>query len=374
MRNENLNNRKELKTKNPIKGLKRYIAAILTVVTIGTSTVGCKGNYNNTFQTLSPTPTESVNNDSDSKNISTPIPTPEVVTPTETPKKGDIDTDDNNSIETAVEKNYNNYEEFYESKGISEDQVRDLVFVLNDMYVDEDGNLIINEDRVHEAYSNIRDILYSDEMINMIGIIDEKENGIDIERDYTINEHPSLVKLVDVNKTGGAATASKLADYEEIRDAEIQKMNTEKKYDKEIIKEYVINNSISDVNVNVDHMDNITKNGQKFIVAATKFYGLQMAASMNSHTEYIEVNRDGVSSIKINPNEKERKMIADYNQYADEGIQIPESLSKDYIEYLNKKLDTGYFRVMCDEEAESVKDVNEIKSSLTGAKTYVHNN
>ena len=294
-------------------------------------------------------------------NKPTPIPTVEVV-------DINLNIDNNASIEKETETNYETYESFYQSKGISKDQVRDIIFVLNDKYTDENGNPIINEDRVHEAYSNLRDIMYSDEIINKIGIIDEKAAGIDIDDDYVINNHPSLLRLIDVNKEGGKETAAKILDYELIRDAEIQKMNSEGKYDKDIIISYIINNSVNDVNGNKDDMDNITKNGQKFIVAATKFYGLQFAASTNSQTEYIKVNEDGVSDIKINPNEEERKMLANYNQYRYEGIAIPDQLAADYIEYLNKKLDTGYFNVMCDEEAESVYDVNSLNNS--NVKTY----
>ncbi|MBR2712949.1 MAG: hypothetical protein IKE73_04500 [Bacilli bacterium] len=344
-------------------GIKVALAGSILAVILSVASCTHKKSNDETKTIPSVTPTVTELPKEDNNITVTPIPTPEVV-------EVGLNIDNNESIESTVEISYDEFKDFYDSKGINRDQIRDVIFVLNDKYTDEDGNLIINEDRVHEAYSNMRDILYSDEIINKIGIIDAKEAGIDIDDNYIINNHPSLVNLVDINKAGGAATASKIADYEKIRDAEILKMNTEGKYDKDIIISYIIDNSINDVNGNKDNMDDINKNGQKFVVAATKFYGLQFAASTNSQTEYIKVGEDGVSDIKINPNEKERKMIADYYQYLDEGIDLPDQLAADYIEYLNKKLDTGYFRVMCDEEAEAVYDVNSLGINNVKTLTY----
>ena len=344
-------------------GIQVAVAGSILIAALSLASCNHKKTNTETKNIPSVTPTVTELPKEDNNVTVTPIPTPEVVVV-------GLNVDNNASIENTVEISYDEYKDFYDSKGITRDQIRDIIFVLNDKYTDEAGNLIINEDRVHEAYSNMRDILYSDEIINKIGIIDAKEAGIDIDDNYEINNHPSLVNLVDINKAGGAATASKIADYEKIRDAEILKMNTEGKYDKDIIISYIIDNSINHVNGNKDNMDDINKNGQKFVVAATKFYGLQFAASTNSHTEYIKVGEDGVSDIKINPNEKERKMIADYYQYLDEGMNVPDQLAADYIEYLNKKLDTGYFRVMCDEEAEAVYDVNSLGINNVKTLTY----
>lgn len=343
---------REYRRRSGLKSVSLFAAGALTVLLIGLGAASCRKNN---------TPSDKAKNKIPNNNN-------EVVAEENT----NVDMTNNSSIEDIVDKSYTDYIEFYTETGISKDQVRDMVFVLNDVYTDEDGKLLIDEDRVHEAYSNMKDVMYSDQMINMIGMIDAKESGIEIDDNYKISDHPSLAEFVDTNKVGGEETFKKLSDYEEVRNKEIELMNNEGRYDKDIIITYIINNSVNNINGNTDDMDNITKNGQKFVVAATKFYGLQMAASTNSQTEYIKVNEDGVSDIKINPTEEERKLIADYYQYLDEGIDIPEEITSRYIEYLNKKLDTGYFRVMCDEEAETVMDVNNIMNSLGNQNTYTY--
>ena len=84
----------------------------------------------------------------------------------------ELDINNDASIEAIVEESYNTYNEFYTKYGISKDQVRDIVFVLNDKYTDSEGKLIIDEDRASEAYMNIKVIVgqSDDAILQKIGI------------------------------------------------------------------------------------------------------------------------------------------------------------------------------------------------------------
>ena len=110
-------------------------------------------------------------NSNNKKDNITPVSTPVVQTNTDNATNTDALVIDNNSefteldinndasIEFFVDQNFETYSEFYNSYGISKDQVRDIVFVLNDKYTDSEGKLIIDEDRASEAYMNIKVII-----------------------------------------------------------------------------------------------------------------------------------------------------------------------------------------------------------------------
>ena len=138
--------------------------------------------------------------------------------------EGELDINSNGSIENIVDESYETYQEFYDDHGINKDQIRDMIFVLNDKYTDEDGNLVIDEDRAQEAYSNIERVLGNagsailQKMDNINTIEIDPEIGKDIDNSWDIIAHPSLVPLIDKNISGGKATAEKVAEFEELRD------------------------------------------------------------------------------------------------------------------------------------------------------------
>lgn len=326
-----------------------------------------------------------------------------------------LDINNNVSIEKTVEDSYERYNEFYTSHGISKDQLRDVVFVLNDKYTDEDGKLIIDEDRAEEAYSNIKKMLGNtgssllQSMDNINTIEYDPVNGKDIDNSWFICEHPSFVPLIDKNIAGGQATIEKISEYEELRDHEIKLMNETNKYDREAINNFVINMEIGDYNTNQDHMDNITKNGQKYLLAAYKYAALDFAAKANINTIYLEGYSGVEENIKINPTNEERFMENDVITMLQEGlidvdtfdnittevitreglgytVEEKELLEKytisgddlrllmSYAHYLTTMANHKYQKDMCDEAAETYDDIAIIRnntSSLNNVRKLV---
>ena len=392
MKNRNI---KERNFKGLILGSKGTLIALCALLGLS----GCSKNKKESSNDITTTPTIAVESVSKDENVTTPIVTPEVtpeVTPTITPEViTGLNTLDNESIEVAVESSYEKYEKYYETHGMSKDQIRDMIFILNDKYVDEDGNLIVDVDRVNEAYSNIEKIMYSDDIIQKMDNINAIEGNIELKNDFVIVEHPSLVDFIDQNKTGGKYTAEKVAEYEKIRNKEIEVMNTTGNYDRELVNNYIKKILVTDINSNQDHMDNMTKNGQKYVVAATKNYALQFAAVMNNQKEFLEINEDGVNAIKINPTKGERYLENTVLRLLEEGLLDEETFDNivkyvkvqdkignnvdnkevsqkydvaleetnivvSYAKYLTSMANTSFFDVMCDEEAESVDEVNNL--------------
>lgn len=317
-----------------------------------------------------------------------------------------LDINNNVSIEKTVDESYERYNEFYTSHGISKDQLRDVIFILNDKYTDEFGKLIINEDRASEAYSNIKKMLGNtgssmlQSMDNINTIEYDPVNGKDIDNSWLICEHPSFVPLIDRNIAGGQATIEKISEYEELRDHEIKLMNETNKYDREAINNFVINMEIGDYNTNQDNMDNITKNGQKYLLAAYKYAALDFAAIANINTIYLEGYSGVEENIKINPTDEERFLESDVITMLQEGLIDVDTFNnitteviareglgytveeKDLLEkytisgdelrlimsyshYLTTMANHKYHKDMCDEETETYDDIAIIRNSTS---------
>ena len=316
---------------------------------------------------------------------------------------GDLDIDSNASIENEVESIYNKNADWYDDRGMDKDEIRDLIFVANDKYTDEDGKLIIDEDRAQEAYANIERIMGNagspiiQKMDNINTIEIDPEIGEQIDNSWKIIEYPSLTQYIDTDKAGGKATVEIIEDFEELRDYEVKTMNETEKYDKDRINNFVIDMEINKYNENKDNMDNIDKNGQKYIVAATKDAALQFAAVANPQVIYLE-GYNGISeNIKINDTNEERFLENDIIDMVQNGTldaatvdsavdEISRKLEKtengfaytgeeeellekygltneqlnlimSYTHYLTTMADHKYKETECDEEAETLEDI-----------------
>ena len=318
----------------------------------------------------------------------------------------ELDITNNASIENVLDENYEKYIEFYEDHGISKDQLRDVIFVLNDKYTGDDGKLIIDEDRASEAYSNINKMLGSEgsailqSMDNINTIENDPEIGKDIDNSWDIVAHPSFVPLLDKNISGGKATAEKIAEFEELRDLEIKVMNETNKYDRESINNFVIKMEIGDYNNNQDNMDNINKNGQKYLLAAYKNTALNFAAKANNQTIYLEGYTAIDENIKINPTNEERFLENDVITLVQEGLLDADTVNnitnevitreglgytveeKDLLEkytisgddlklvmsyahYLTTMANHKHQKDMCDEYVETMDDISIIRNNTT---------
>ena len=374
-------------------------------------------------------------NSNNKKDNITPVSTPVVQTNTDNATNTDALVIDNNSefteldinndasIEFFVDQNFETYSEFYNSYGISKDQVRDIVFVLNDKYTDSEGKLIIDEDRASEAYMNIKVIIgQSDDSIrqkieNINTILYAKENPsdetaqslaaeIEASNDWKIIIHPTLVTLIDKNVSGGLATIEEISEWEKERDHQIDVMNSTNSYDKESINNYVINQEITEYNNDTNNMNRINKNGQKFAVACANFTSLTIAAKENQYTIYLEGYNAIDQNIKINPTDEERflendvitlvqeglidasmsdSIISEAKSYSKAGYSVTEieeilhekytidsanlRLLVSYAHYLTTMANEKYLDVECDEEAETIDDIVIKRNNISSTNT-----
>ena len=334
----------------------------------------------------------------------------------------ELDINNDASIEYFVDQSFETYSEFYNSYGISKDQVRDIVFVLNDKYTDSEGKLIIDEDRASEAYMNIKVIIgQSDDSIrqkidNINTILYAKENPsdetaqslaaeIEANNDWKIITHPTLVTLIDKNVAGGEAAIEEISEWEKERDHQIDVMNTNS-YDKESINNYVINQEITEYNSDTNNMNRINKNGQKFAVACANFTSLTIAAKENQYTIYLEGYNAIDQNIKINPTDEERflendvitlvqeglidasmsdSIISEAKSYSKAGYSVTEieeilhekytidsanlRLLVSYAHYLTTMANEKYLDVECDEEAETIDDIVIKRNNISSTNT-----
>ena len=334
----------------------------------------------------------------------------------------ELDINNDASIEYFVDQSFETYSEFYNSYGISKDQVRDIVFVLNDKYTDSEGKLIIDEDRASEAYMNIKVIIgQSDDSIrqkidNINTILYAKENPsdetaqslaaeIEASNDWKIIIHPTLVTLIDKNVAGGLATIEEISEWEKERDHQIDVMNSNS-YDKESINNYVINQEITEYNSDTNNMNRINKNGQKFAVACANFTSLTIAAKENQYTIYLEGYNVIDQNIKINPTDEERflendvitlvqeglidasmsdSIISEAKSYSKAGYSVTEieeilhekytidsanlRLLVSYAHYLTTMANEKYLDVECDEEAETIDDIVIKRNNISSTNT-----
>lgn len=259
--------------------------------------------------------------------LTTELATETVAVDNDTFVDGDLDIYSNASIEHEAEESYNDFKEFYDNHGIDKDEIEDMIYVLNDKYTDENGNAIIDNARAEEAYANIDTVMgadVDDEIIQKIDNIntinyqfaeDDSEEFIaqqesiseevdEANSTWEIEHYPTFDNLVDKDIAGGAKTAEKLAEHEEMRDTVIDGLNNNV-IEKDTIAEYVKKQEVTDYNANQDGMNAIEGNGQKYAIASAKNAALQMAAPA-FYTETYLPGYDAIDqNIKINATNEE---------------------------------------------------------------------
>lgn len=265
-----------------------------------------------------------VRNDLPDTTESTTTATTEIATEENNLVSEELNINDNVSIENVLDENYSKYIDFYESEGISKDALRDVIFVLNDKYTDEDGYLLLDEESAKEAYGNIKTMLVSDEIYRKINniyqlknypeIIDEEDNN------WKIATHPSFVPLLDKNVAGANTTIKKIKEFEELRDSEVELMNSTNTYDVDIINNYVIDMETHDYDSNDAAISKVKNHGQKYLLAASNFKALDLASNVNPEVTYLPGYDSIEKYIKINPTQEEMDLINELHYMTDKEI------------------------------------------------------
>ena len=388
--------------KKHFDSIKKY-GVIATIGLMGLGLTSC--GKSETTETTTIAATTEATTSTTTEAVTTEVQT-EAVTEATTER---VDTDgldiyDNASIENAVDKSYDTYKEFYDNLGISKDQIRDMIFVSNDVYTDEDGKLVIDEERALDAYMNIKKVLLSPKM-NM----DVYNTMLSPEEVYKLESAPSLADFIDIDLAGGNIVADEIKEYEALRNSQIKLINEKGQVDVETVKNYVIKNEITDIDNYSNAPDSVSKNGHKFILTAIHYSGLQLASAV-TQDQYIKSDK---RNIKINPSDDEvilesRIIELDERGYLPDGmlddvvkyVKVEEDINDDltdeelakkvsekyrmeldesnlliaYARYVNSMDIYMYIDDMCDEQNETVKDI-EVKrkntSSLNNTKRLI---
>lgn len=318
-----------------IKRTKKRIVMVSLALAMGSALTSCTSIKKNNEE---PTTLVETTDEITSEDITT---TEEITTETITTEEvvsDKLNVYDDASVERTVDKFYEDYKEYIERNGISKDQIRDIIFVLNDRYTEEknnNGKAISDETSSKWALALINNMLYSDEIIQkMDNIITTEVSGYDTNNDWKVSKQPSLIPLIDENLAGSSIVISELQEYEALRDYEVEYMNEHNKIDVDKIDQYVIKNEVVDINRNENAISSVQGIGQEYIMAATHYAALNMDAKANTGVIYLQVPQyDNIAAIKINPTNAERDLESLF-------ISLMESRSEEEIDKYNDVITT----------------------------------
>lgn len=221
----------------------------------------------------------------------------------------ELDVTNNASIEKVVDESYEKYQEFYEETGIDKDQIRNMIFFINDAYTDEAGSPVFTEDEMALAYCNVERIMLPYKVSQKIDNINTINNGdIKPEDDgIIIPEIPKISDFIDQNISGGKITARKTKEWEDELEKQRKLMNESRTFDIDSINAFIKKNEVTDFNNDDTGLSSSTVNGFLFVISDQHKYALRMAGAMQPQVIYIEGN-DGIDEIKINAYNEERKV------------------------------------------------------------------
>lgn len=297
------------------------------------------------------------------------------------------------SLDDAVNDYYELNKDFFESHGMGSNELKKTILVLNNVLTN-DGELLVSREDIWAAYGNIQDILLPGEVLQKIDNINAKKMGIDLEDPIVLDEdYPSINNLLVVQRPGTPYVNEKVAEYDEFMKKLVKDLNNGT-YDEKAIEEYVIKLNVDDVNADKTYLNKVNDSSEKYILATINFNVLQLAAMTHLQQEYINVNKDGVDRIKINPTNGESDIenaiiqlestglidaavideVVNYYKYtvlvgeeADAkvieerfGVNLDQAnLLIAYVTYKTRMPITAYYEMMCDAMARDVLFVEE---------------
>lgn len=318
--------------KRNIKDLLKKLAVVFAIPTVmGASLTGCGSkDIASTDATSVSTDANTENKSTEEKTTVTKTPTTEKVTEATTQASivvsDSLNINDNDSIENTVDKIYLDDKEFYDQNGISKNDIRNMIFVINDKYTDENGKVLMDEDSMFKAYDSIDMVMYSDGLFQKIDNVATKDYDVD---NFELIKQPSLVKYVDMNLSGSTVLVDEIKEYEKLRDYQVDKMNKEGKFDIDVVNQYVIKNEVTDINSNSNPLSAVRGNGQIYVMASTHKYALDMAGKMNDYDSiYLKAPEyEGINTVKINLTTGERDVMGAVERLLLDGIVTEEQFN-----------------------------------------------
>ena len=310
-----------------------------------------------------------------------------------------LDVTNNDSISHFAEQNYLEYQEFYVKHGITVDDVTNMILTINDRYTDEEGNLLITADEAINAYTNINTILESDDIIQTIDNIHFFMNGDlteeNLEEIELLDNHPSVLSLIDTHIEGSEYTIENVSEYEELRNELIGNLNaylvyhfdkfedlrdesidpeTVIPYNVERINNYLFDQEIYEYNNNRDNLDNVITNGYRWLLDTTDKKACDITSQVNPGVVRItdpETNID----LQINYDTYRNGQFSRFNLYNEadtvnyvinanySGLTevIPEEVVTEYIRIMTTMPFNKHFADICNIESQTIDTINEFE-------------
>lgn len=310
-----------------------------------------------------------------------------------------LDVTNNDSINHFAEQNYLEYQEFYVKHGITVDDVTNMILTINDRYTDEEGNLLITADEAVNAYTNINTILESDDIIQTIDNIHFFMNGDlteeNLEEIELLDNHPSVLSLIDTHIEGSEYTIENVSEYEELRNELIGNLNaylvyhfdkfedlrdesidpeTVIPYNVERINNYLFDQEIYEYNNNRDNLDNVITNGYRWLLDTTDKKACDITSQVNPGVVRItdpETNID----LQINYDTYRNGQFSRFNIYNEadtvnyvinanySGLTevIPEEVVTEYIRIMTTMPFNKHFADICNIESQTIDTINEFE-------------
>lgn len=380
-------NNKEIKNRKFKENIKKVVAPMVAISTIAGATACKKSDTIETINIATPTPVPVVE-----EVVENEVIVPEISTV--------LNINDNDSIDYIAEQNYNTYQLFYVTHGITKNDIINMILVINDKYTDEEGNLLITAEDALNAYTNINTILESDDMIQTIDNINQYANGELTDENLAevnlVATHPSIVSLIDPNMAGSEYTIESVSEYEELRNMVISDMNgylvynlpqfedrrdpevdptTVMPYNNEVINNFLFDQEIYEYNNNRDNLDNITTNGFRWLLDTTDKNACDIVAAVNPTTITITDPETDID-LQINYRTYRNNNFSRFNIYTEadtvnyvitanySGLteQIPEEVITEYIRIMTVMPFAKHNADICGDEENTVSDIREIEA------------
>lgn len=267
----------------------------------------------------------------------------------------------NSDIENLVSTTYSNYKEYCDANGITENEIRTMILILNDEY---EG---LTTDEVEDACRMIEQTYFPDNVQKKIRtLVDVEDTEIEVKLASPVlrcsemiykEECQKVVPILETIEQLEAAAVKEMKEnnsFEEIRDG----------FNNEVVNLYYKN---WDVDNGLD-FTNVSNESGLFAVAVANQGLINMLTCMNPATEYVSGNEINPTTkepykIKIAWNTAEQEIEDKYTFAFIEG-NIPDDIQTAYNEIKARKVINNFVDDACRYKQATIDNVAQKSNSL----------
>lgn len=267
----------------------------------------------------------------------------------------------NSDIESLVSTTYSNYKEYCDANGITENEIRTMILILNDEY---EG---LSEDEVEDACRMIEQTYFPDNVQKKIRtLVDVEDTGIEVNLASPVlrcsemiykDECKKVVPILETIEQLEAVAVKEMKDnnsFDQIRDG----------FNNEVVNLYYKN---WDVDNGLD-FTNVSNESGLFAVAVANQGLINMLTCMNPATEYVSGNEVNPTTnepykIKIAWNTAEQEIEDKYTFAFVEG-NIPDDIQTAYNEIKGRKVINNFVDDACRYKQATIDNVAQKSNTL----------